>query len=198
MRLFVALTLPPEVRREAGRRIEAERRKLPRARWVHADNLHLTLVFLGEVEEGRVAALSTALTAAFGAHPPPTLQIVGAGTFPPPSRRGRPPRVAWIGVSCATGVEALRALHRDVSAAVQGAVDVTLDDRPYAPHLTLARPRETWRRDDVEAFVAAFREPTGGPFTLSAGHLMRSELGRGPGGGSLYTTVAELAFAEAA
>jgi len=198
VRLFVALALPPEVRREAGRRIAAERSRLPRARWVHADNLHLTLVFLGEVAEARAPALGAALQPAFATHPPLTLELLGAGTFPPPTPRGRPPRVAWVGVRVEGGLEALRALRSDVAAAVANSVDVTLDDRPYTPHLTLARPQAPWRQQDAEAFVAAFREPLGAPFTLTAGHLLHSELGRGPDGGSLYRTLAELPFRGAA
>jgi 2'-5' RNA ligase len=77
-------------------------------------------------------------------------------------------------------------------------VDVTLDERPFTPHLTLARPKERWRRQDGEAFIAAFREPLGEPFTVAAGHLMRSELGRGPGGGPRYAPVAELPLLGAA
>jgi len=54
VRLFVALELPDALRRAAGERVAAEHPRLPAARWTHPDNLHLTLVFLGEVEEAAV------------------------------------------------------------------------------------------------------------------------------------------------
>ena len=96
MRLFVALELPPPVRHEAARRIAAERSRLPAARWTHADNLHLTLVFLGEVGESALDGLVAALAAAFAVHPPLTLRLAGAGTFPPPpaSGSGKPGAIA--------------------------------------------------------------------------------------------------------
>ena len=143
-------------------------------------------------------SLAAALAPAFAAHAPLTLELLGAGTFPPPSPRGRPPRVAWVGVRVEGGLEVLRAVRSDVAAAVTNTVDVTLDERPYTPHLTLARPQAPWRQEDAEAFVAAFREPLGEPFTLSAGHLLESELGRGPDGGSLYRTLADLPLRGAA
>lgn len=197
-RLFVAIELPEAVRREVARRVEEHRRDLPRARWTHPDALHLTLVFLGDVDDGAVPRLADALAAAFARHPPLTLQLLGAGTFPPPSPRGRPARVAWLGVRVEGGVERLRALHGDAALAAREAVGHQPDRRPYSPHLTVARPKAPWREPQARAFVAAFREPVADPFPVAEGHLMRSDLGAGPGGGSLYTSVARLPLEAAA
>lgn len=197
-RLFVALELPAAVRRAVAQRVEEHRDELPRARWTHPDALHLTLVFLGPVEDGPAAALTAALAAAFLPHPPLTLELRGAGTFPPPAPRGRPARVAWIGVRVEGGVERLRALHGDVAEAARTTVDHQPDHRPYTPHLTVARPKAPWRQRDGETFIAAFRRPPAEPFPVSEGHLVRSEPGAGPGGGSLYTSVASFPLEGAA
>ena len=94
MRLFVAIEIPEPVCREVKRRVAGLRDRLPRARWVDPEVLHLTLLFLGEVAAERVEGLATALRAAFAPVPPLGLRLRGAGTFPP----GRPARVAWVGV----------------------------------------------------------------------------------------------------
>jgi len=206
VRLFVAFELPPAVRHEAARRIAAERSRLPAARWTHADNLHLTLVFLGEVGEGALDGLVAALAAAFAVHPPLTLRLAGAGTFPPPPAsgsgkpggRGKPARVAWLGVTVAEGIDRLLVLQRQVDAAARRVVDLAPERRPWTPHLTLARPKAPWRGDAAAAFIAAFAPPLGEAFRVAAGHLVRSELGRGPGGGPLYTRQAELPLEAAA
>lgn len=188
-RLFVALELPEAVREAVAQRVETHRGDLPRARWIHPSALHLTLVFLGDVADEPLPALSDALGAAFAPHPPLTLELVGAGTFPPPAPRKRA-RVAWLGVRVDGGVERLQALQGDVAEAARATVDHEPDRRPYSPHLTLARPKKPWRQRDAREFVAAFREPVAEPFPVAEGHLIRSELGAGPGGGSLYTSVA--------
>ena len=75
MRLFVAFEIPEPVRREVRRRMAGPRERLPRARWVDPDVLHLTLLFLGEVAPERVAALAGRLGLAFAAHPALPLRL---------------------------------------------------------------------------------------------------------------------------
>lgn len=201
MRLFVALELPEAVRAEAGRRMSSQKGRLPHARWTHPDNLHLTLVFLGEVEEADLPALRAALAAAFAAHPPLTLTITGAGTFPPqggdgvPRRHRRPAKVAWVGVAVEEGIQRLRALQADVDAACREVLELPPENRPYSPHLTLARPKEPWRRRAAEDFAAAFHAALGEPFRVEGGHLVLSELGVGVGGGSRYSSIAAFPLA---
>jgi len=199
VRLFVALPVPAGVRRAVGERIEAERGELPPARWVRPENLHLTLVFLGELAADRVPDLVAALAPAFAAHPTLRLRLAGAGCFPPPPRSGRrrPARVAWIGVEADGGDEGLRALQADVAAAAAESVGHRPDDRPWSPHLTLARPRPPWPARDADAFERAFAPPAGEPFVAARGVLVASELGKGAGGGALYRDVESFALAAA-
>jgi 2'-5' RNA ligase len=129
MRLFVAIEIPEGPRREARRRLQAVRAELPPARWVDPDAIHLTLIFLGAIEEEALPPLRAALGSAAAAHAPFPLALEGGGTFPP----RRPARVAWIGVEA--GPE-LAALQGEVSEAAARAVGYTPESRPYHPHIT--------------------------------------------------------------
>jgi 2'-5' RNA ligase len=202
MRLFVALEIPEPVRREVRRRMAGLRERLPRARWVNPDVLHLTLLFLGEVPPEGVAALAGRLGDAFAPFPALPLRLAGAGTFP----AGRPARVAWIGVAAPPELAPLqaavaRAAHEvlDLPAATSAtsapaATSVT-GEREYLPHVTLARCPSPWPRGAAEKFAAAFPGEIGPPFLATRGVLVESKLSpRGP----LYRDLAELPLAGAA
>ncbi len=170
MRLFVALEVPEPVRREVRRRVAGLRDRLPRARWVDAEVLHLTLLFLGEIAAERAAALAAALAPAFASHPSLTLRLAGGGTFPP----GRPARVAWIGVAAPPELASLQAA---VTRAAAGVVDLPpADGRAYRPHVTLARCPSPWPRGAAEKFAAAFPAEIGPPFLADRGLLVESKL----------------------
>src|SRR2546425_11953246 len=100
VRAFVALNLPDQVRHElwdALAPLRQRREKLP-VKWVRPENIHLSLKFLGDVEETRVLELAAALKRPVGtrAEPRPvTLQITGFGVFPDYHR----PHVLWAGVT---------------------------------------------------------------------------------------------------
>jgi 2'-5' RNA ligase len=102
-------------------------------RWVRLDGLHLTLRFLGPTPEDLIGPTIAAVEAvAANAAGPIPIELSGSGTFP----SGRRPRTLWIGVS--DGVDALTALADQTEAALVAA-GWPSDDRPFRPHLTLAR-----------------------------------------------------------
>jgi 2'-5' RNA ligase len=185
MRLFVALEIPDAVRREVARRMAGLRERLPRAKWVDPANLHLTLLFLGQVDEARVPVLTEALVGAFAKHPPLDLRLAEAGTFP----RGRPARVAWVGMETPGDLLALQA---DVEAAAVEAIGFEPEERPFSPHVTLARCEPNWPRDAADKFVNAFPGTIGQPWTAERGVLMESKLSPR---GAQYRVAAELPLA---
>lgn len=190
MRAFVAFELPEAVRREAVRRAGSVRVRLPDARWVRVDALHLTLRFLGVIDPDRVAALSEPLAAAFGALPPLTLALDGGGCYPP----GRPARVAWAGVRVGEGAgdpAPLLALQAAVERAAVDGLGLAPERRTFSPHVTLARCKRPWRAGDVERFAAAFAGPVGEPFRAERGVLIESRL---TPEGARYRTVEEYAL----
>ena len=135
-RVFCAVELPPEVRARASDHatLLRERSTEVRASWPRADNLHLTLKFLGEIAQARVEALSNAVTRAARSIQPFDLTLEGAGAFPP---RGSP-RVLWLGINDSSG-ELIR-LQSQLEDECEAAGFVR-EERPFHPHLTLARIR---------------------------------------------------------
>jgi 2'-5' RNA ligase len=132
----------------------------PELRWVPPQNWHLTVAFLGGVPEQRRGDLTARLARAAGRHPPLSLRLSGAAHFGS--------RVLFVGVR--GDLASLRALAASVSAAARRA-KVPVDDRPYRPHLTLARVRGTTSLRDLAAALASYDGPT---WTAAAIDLMES------------------------
>ncbi len=140
MRLFTAIELGEHVCARAGTLVETLRRRAaqsaPQAKvtWVAPERMHLTLRFIGEVDDARGEAIVSVLREPI-ALAPFDVRWHGLGSFPP---RGAP-RVLWVGV--ATGTEALRKAEHAVSGRL-ATLRIPPEDRPYSPHLTVARMRE--------------------------------------------------------
>jgi len=151
MRLFVAADLPDAVRDA----LAAEQARIKAAlgssdaslKWVKPEHAHLTLVFIGNVEDARVPAVVEAIAADI-ALPAFDATFEGGGAFPP---RGAP-RVLWIGVG--TGARDLVELQRVIASRV-AALGLPIEDRAFHPHLTLARWRESRPADRSRALAVA-------------------------------------------
>lgn len=138
-------------------------------RWIPIERWHVTLAFLGNVEESTMDKLTAELGAVSGARL--RLSIAGAGTFPP----RRSPRVLWAGLS--GDLRELSTLAKHVRIAARQA-RITLDRKPFQAHLTLGR----WRPGDpADRAVAAALAPYRGPeFRVASFSLIRSHLGPNP------------------
>jgi len=170
VRSFVAVALPDAIRAELADAVARLRAHAPRLAWVPAENLHLTLRFLGGLDPVALAAAGEAVTAVAAAAAPFEVALGGLGGFP----TARAPRVVWAGV--VAGGEALAALHRSLEREL-AARGFPPEERPYHAHVTLGRardPRGGQALGDVLTPAARF-----GRLRVEAVHLMRSELGRG-------------------
>ncbi len=128
MRLFVAIELPDQVRAKlAGLRTE-----LSGARWIPAEQLHLTLAFLGEVPAAMLEPLCSALARVQQA--PFELSFDRLGCFPSHHN----PRVLWIGFE---QQPALLQLAEQINRAVTSC-GLPLEERPFNAHITLARLKQ--------------------------------------------------------
>ncbi len=125
MRLFVALDLPRELRRQMSRLATG----LPGARWLPPENYHVTLRFLGEMPAHRAEELDGALAALRGKRF--TLQLGGVGVF---EKAGRP-QTLWVGVERSPPLDHLQA---KIETAVQR-IDFEPERRRFTPHVSVAR-----------------------------------------------------------
>jgi 2'-5' RNA ligase len=178
-RTFIAVELDEGARDALRREIARLRAALPGVRFVDPASLHLTLAFLGELGDERLAVAITATEeTAHGAHPF-TVEINGIGTFGAPQA----PRVVWAGL--AGDISALLAVRTRLARAL-AARDFPLEDRPFSPHLTLARLKDRLDADSALRLDALVRQPSGGgtPLPVEALAVMKSELSRS---GARYT-----------
>lgn len=173
IRAFVALPIPEAARAVLGPFLEQCARCAPGLRWVPAENLHLTLRFLGDIDEqvaGRLADRLGTIRAA-----PFTLRTGALGSF----GGTRSPRVVWLGLE--EGASQAQGLAELCEAACRE-LGLDAEARPFRPHLTLARARDR----EPPPLPRLPPAPAIEPWTAGEFVLYRSQLGRGP---ARYTPV---------
>lgn len=181
MRLFIGIDLDPDLRTRIERFIEGVQGFATNARWMRAESLHVTLKFIGERPQEHVEALTQRLrlveSGSF------ELRFTGYGFFP----TAKAPRVFWIGIQADAHLAQLAA---NIDAATSE-IGIPREDRPYSPHLTLARAgagrrsgAPEWRKGDapnaafsvLEKRLAAMGELDFGRMTAREFILYQSEL----------------------
>jgi 2'-5' RNA ligase len=157
MSLFVAVFPPEPVRvdlerRLAGLRVTAAAAGGRRVRRTPPGKWHVTLAFLGELPDARVADVEDAVGRAVQTPRSPVVRLAGGGSF----GRGRS-AVLWVGV--AGDLAGLGDLHQDLRQSLEGA-GLPSEDRPFTPHLTVAYPGEKFEpshlradRDDLAGYA---------------------------------------------
>src|SRR5229473_4943299 len=196
MRIFIGIDLDPEVRARIERFLEGVEGFASEARWVRPESLHITLKFIGEQPPGRVEAITERLrrveSNAF------EIRAGGYGFFP----TAKAPRVFWIRIHAGPQLTEL-AESIDMATAELG---VPREDRPYSPHLTLARAgagrrsgSPKWRKGDgpnatfavLEKRLAAMADLDFGKMTAREFILYQSQLSPA---GSKYTKLQRFAL----
>jgi RNA 2',3'-cyclic 3'-phosphodiesterase len=171
MRLFFAIELPADVQAQLGRLRLVE---CTEYRWVDPSLLHVTLAFLGQQPEDRLSVLEQVGRSAAGVSEPGVLRLGQGGSFGP----RREPRVLWIGLD--GDVPALLALQATLVAELR-AGGFELEDRPFAPHITLARRRDGARSAGPPDWPPAHSPSGPKAFTMEHLTLVESRLSpRGP------------------
>lgn len=161
-RIYVALDLPEDIAGQVERLCVG----LPDVRWAGPDDLHVTLRFIGEVDEPTYEEIGEAL--AHVSAPPFELQLQGIGHFPP---RGDPTTL-WIGVSPSEGLQTLkRRVDRQLAS-----LGIAADTRKFAPHLTVARMRGPLPENRLGSFLKRLSLYRSDPFTVSGFTLYSSFL----------------------
>jgi 2'-5' RNA ligase len=161
-RLFVALDLPETVKRS----LEPLVRGLGDVRWSTPDQQHLTLRFIGEVDNGAVGDIVETLATVPAM--PFQLTLKGLGHFPP---RGEP-RVLWVGVEKSTE---LARLKRRIDRSLRDA-GIGSESRKFAPHVTLARIRAPLSPTRLGTYLMRHALYRSEAFPVSSFHLYSSWL----------------------
>lgn len=167
MRVFIAIPLPVDLTAKLVA-LQQEFRPLPLvAAWVREAGFHITLKFLGDVDSTQIGAIFSCMTATAQYYQPFVLSLSGVGVFPHASS----PRVLWVGVQDVTGT--LRHIQQMLEARL-AQIGFPSEDRPFAPHLTLARLKRVPHRDEFLAALKAHREAVLGQ--LDVDHMALSRV----------------------
>ena len=196
MRIFVAIDLEEAVRHEIRRFVDMVRGFAPEVRWVDPESLHVTLKFIGEQPDEKVARVREALGPI--AMDSFQLRFRGCGFFPTP----RAARVFWAGIEAETGLGKLQA---QVESALEK-IGIPRESRAFSPHLTLARAGSgapNWRKEDrtnqrftrLEQYLAKTPAPEFGAIQAREFFLYRSQLSSK---GARYSKIARFALMSAA
>lgn len=188
MRLFVALEIPGCVRENLAALLQelrdaASQVSDKRPRWVRAENLHVTLKFIGEAAPEKLGGIREALSAV---HSDGAVELTfrGLGFFPDAKR----PRVLWAGIAASRNLEALAA-DIDRGLAEQG---VPRERREFAAHLTLARFEPPGMNETLRSAVQAGQSREFGSFRTHEFHLIESKT---KPSGAEYTVLQSFPFA---
>jgi 2'-5' RNA ligase len=152
--------------------------------WVAPENLHVTLKFLGSIDDLRVQSVIDVLHTAVRGQAPFELEVVGLGAFPSATR----PRVLWAGI--VGGAGPLAALAAAVEDALAG-LGFPRETRAFSPHITLARIREPGRAPALAEALGAASGRRFGRVAVANTALMRSDLSPW---GARYTALASVAL----
>ena len=178
-RLFIGIRPPGPVREKLVDTMEA----LDGARWVDEDNLHLTLRFVGAVEQPAANDLAEALGQVVW--PRFELRVAGTGAFDRSRRHASYPHAVWARVPLTDPLEGLR---QKVERACE-LVGIGRETRRFTPHVTLARTDRA--TEPVANWLARWGDLAAGPWTVEHFILYESHLAHT---GAVYEEVARYAL----
>jgi 2'-5' RNA ligase len=185
MRTFIAVDLSSEIKDRLSSLIRTLRPLGAAVKWVSRESMHLTLKFLGEIDEQGAEAVRAMLSTSLSGIGPIPLACRGTGYFPPGSKS---PRVLWAGIEAAP---ALARLQENVES---GCVRLGFprEERPFQPHLTLGRVKSPSRLAPLLAEFERRREEDFGRMEAQRLTFFRSRLNPS---GAEYSVLAEFPLA---
>jgi 2'-5' RNA ligase len=168
MRIFTGITLSDEVRENILEELRPFKKIGTSIRWTEAKNIHLTIKFIGEVDEGTAARIAEALAAAKIPVAPFQLRISGFGKFP----AGDDLHIFWAGIE---DNPQLLALFNAIESALSP-FSVAPETRPFHPHLTLGRNKSRYNFQALFELLAEKSDLFLAACPVSAFQLIRSDL----------------------
>lgn len=168
MRCFIAIDMPEDIKVSISNVIEKAGQKVKGIRWVSAQNIHLTLKFLGDVKEELMHDIEKGLSAVCINHAPFTINIRGAGAFP----NFKYPNVLWIGIDES---EKLEGLYHDIEDSMNE-LGFEKEDRRFSPHLTIGRVKDRKGVEPAIEELYTFKDTFLGSIEVKEVLLMQSIL----------------------
>jgi len=170
LRTFIGVDIGKTIRDRAVALQEKLSPSTNGVKWVEPQNLHVTLLFLGEVDDREIPAVCRAVSEQTAEHLPFEISVEKLGCFPHPRR----PRVIWIGVG--EGAQELGTLHDGLEPLLLALGCYRREERRYRPHVTLGRVRGERPADQLAAVLAQNQDWKGGKIPVSEVLVMSSEL----------------------
>jgi 2'-5' RNA ligase len=170
LRTFIAVEIGKAIRDRAVALQDELARVASEVKWVEPENLHITLLFLGEVNDRDLPDICRSVSDTCGGMEPFPMSIETVGCFPNPRR----PRTLWVGVG--TGTQELVALHDALEPPLLELGCYRREDRPYTPHLTLGRVKADRPNDKLTAALGKHAGWQGGQTAVREVLVMSSEL----------------------
>ena len=185
IRTFIAVKLPETVLAAIGGVQERMATCGLNVRWVTTGNIHLTLKFLGEVDEDEADGIAAVLTEAVRGFAPLRLAAAGVGVFPSVKRA----RVIWVGLS--GQLPELAALQRSIEDSL-ATIGYPSEKRPFSGHLTLGRIKGLIAASRLTTAMGAFIDFASETFEVDRVVLYKSDLRPT---GAVYTELRQVTLA---
>ncbi|MDI6829393.1 MAG: RNA 2',3'-cyclic phosphodiesterase [Armatimonadota bacterium] len=169
IRTFIAVLLPSEVR---SRLAEVEKRLIAAGadvKWVPEENFHITLKFLGGLEESKLNAVANAVSEALESTSKFEILLEGAGAFP----RSSSPRVIWVGVK--SGEDRLRDIAGRIETSLEK-LGFQREGRPFSGHVTLGRVRTPRGLPRLREAIDELKDEFIGTVMIDSVAVMKSDL----------------------
>ena len=180
MRSFIAIELPETIKKALAEFQQELGKCGADVRWARPENIHLTLKFLGNIEEDKADVIAEKIKGTCKGRSGFKLNISGTGVFP----NKRSPRVLWAGIELNDEITTLQKGIEETMASV----GFKPEKRRFSPHLTLGRFRSSRGKQAVLDKMGAYRENIFGLMDVNSVLLMRSDLGPR---GATYTKIAQ-------
>jgi len=178
IRSFLAFELPEDIKTIVTR-VSGEMRKSGlEVRWVRPEFIHLTVVFMGDIQSEQIPSMGEEIKAVCSSHPPFGISLKPMGCFP----NSRSPRVIWLGID---GDLERMSHFRDQLQEGLAPFRIKGEERAFRPHLTLGRFRKPGKKQtELDQLLAGYRDLSSPSCTLDELALFRSDL---KPGGAVYS-----------
>jgi len=183
MRTFISIEIPDKIKDNVEKVIGEMKALLPPIKWVDKKNLHLTMKFLGWVDDQKIDPLKTSITDIVKDFGSIKISFSGLGVFPSSNR----PRVIWVGIS--EGSEKVKELAEKLNEQLTKEGYRKEEDRDFSPHLTIGRIKERIETGALNSFIEKKEKENFGGFTAKNVSLMKSTLRRS---GPIYEEIQEI------